>query len=85
MNTVEYDTFEMLHEYPDKTLNVFNKFYIRFRFTTYKYCNKTFKSPIKCSTKFFPDIMYIGITLSNKYYSFGIGYGKYDPTCSCSG
>lgn len=49
----DYDTFEMLHEYPDKTLNILNKFYIRFRFTTYKYCNKTFKSPIKCGAKFF--------------------------------
>ena len=77
------DTFEKTYEMPLHIYNVFNKFYFELMFSKYKYCNKTFKSPIKIHKSFFRNTKYIGITLFNNYYSFGIHYGKYDPSCTC--
>lgn len=79
----ECDTYVKLYEMPLHVYNLFNKFYFELLFSKYKYCVKTFKSPIKFHKKFFGNTKYIGITLFNKYYSFGIHYGKYDPSCTC--
>lgn len=76
------DTFEKVYESPMRIYNVFNKFYFELMFTKYRYCNKTFRSPIKFHKTFILNTKHIGITLFDKYYSFGIHYGTYDPSIS---
>lgn len=79
----ECDTYVKLYEMPLHVYNVFNKFYFELLFSKYKYCVKTFKSPIKFHKQFFGNTKCIDMTLFNKYYSFGIHYGKYVPSCTC--